>query len=790
MYLSAYWVFEFIKMLLGFGFVMYVWPMVVFRPHLKGKSKPYKFFFCVNMSICVINTVVLALGLIKLLYVKLFAALYFGVFIIQFYRNYHLNFNWLKDVRAVLQRTITLHHVLLNWAKTIFNRIKGAVLRWWKSTEGKRLEMILAAIVVMYGTLYFSINALQVHSYGFGDSYLHHQWVYQMFQGEIFANGVYPVAMHCTLYAISGLFGINTYSVVLFCAGAMIHVYLISAYLLMRELFHWKFSAIFALIAFLTVDQLVMNTIFGMSRLGMSVPQEFGLYTVYAVPYAVLRIMRSPADKEKLGFKPFRLSWWKKVYQNPDFILFTLTLSASISIHFYATIISAFVCMAIAGVFFLRIFQRGKFVKLVIAGMIALFLSAAPLGAGLATGHKMEGSLRWALAIIKGGKAAETAWGAGQRDFSDKEDDSEKSEEASKPKLSLSQRLAEKWNSLYKGTYKEMYPGVRGDRLLYANIGAAFLGIVVAATAIIIRFFQRLRKTKKDALFKTNLHGSYLSIAAALFFLIVAYNPETVNLPSLVAGSRVCSSLQMFAVMAYISFIDIVFTVFGYIAKKWMLKTASVLVCAGIYVFVYVTGMFHGFLYYELTRYPVAVEVTKEITENVDKNTFTIVSTTDELYQVIDYGYHEEWIDFIENSNNEKYTIPTTYLFFYIEKKPLAYAQYSFATGPWWLASEKYPQVLNASVKDAVTSQYPVIRQGRISDFLAEQKIDYGRKKADTANKLSSRQVLESKAYQWYLEFSRLHPNAGNVIYEDDEFLCYCIKQNTYCLYTLGVLHR
>ena len=36
---TAYWAGEFVKVLLAYVVLMYVWPSVLFRKHLKGKSR-------------------------------------------------------------------------------------------------------------------------------------------------------------------------------------------------------------------------------------------------------------------------------------------------------------------------------------------------------------------------------------------------------------------------------------------------------------------------------------------------------------------------------------------------------------------------------------------------------------------------------------------------------------------------------------------------------------------------------------------------------------------------------
>ena len=62
-----YWIIEYIKVLLGYGFIMFIWPSVIFRKYLKGKSVTFRFGFCATVPIVIINTVVLMLGLLHIL---------------------------------------------------------------------------------------------------------------------------------------------------------------------------------------------------------------------------------------------------------------------------------------------------------------------------------------------------------------------------------------------------------------------------------------------------------------------------------------------------------------------------------------------------------------------------------------------------------------------------------------------------------------------------------------------------------------------------------------------------
>ena len=53
-------------------------------------------------------------------------------------------------------------------------------------------------------------------------------------------------------------------------------------------------------------------------------------------------------------------------------------------------------------------------------------------------------------------------------------------------------------------------------------------------------------------------------------------------------------------------------------------------------------GVFHGYLYYELTRYNSAVELTNKIMDDYPQYSYTIISTTEEMYQSIEEARHEE----------------------------------------------------------------------------------------------------------------------------------------------------
>ena len=85
-------------------------------------------------------------------------------------------------------------------------------------------------------------------------------------------------------------------------------------------------------------------------------------------------------------------------------------------------------------------------------------------------------------------------------------------------------------------------------------------------------------------------------------------------------------------------------------------------------------------------------------------------------------------------------------------------------------------------------AQYPEIFHGEVSDEAAAMEFTNVKKSSDTAVNLHNRTILESRAYQWYERFSSIYPNEGRVIFEDEDFLCYCVHQNEHSLFSLGVM--
>lgn len=806
-----YWATEFMKVLAGYGFLMFIWPAVVLRRFLNGRSTTFCFSFCVTFQPVLINTVVIMLGLFHVLNIWVIRALFYIPFLIEIVKWLGWGKKEGRNIKHLLSGTygvkLLCHNILSGFRKrvrTIFRMLCGRChSHWW--------EYGLLSIILIYGIIYFSWGAFQDYSYGFGDLYPHNAWIYGLVQGKIFVEGVYPEGMHCFLYGLHALFGIRIYSCLLFMAGIHVAVFLLSAYVLMKEVFRWKYTPMFVLAAFLTVDVVCIDEIYSMSRLQWSLPMEFGLYTGFLCAAFLVRYLRS---EKRIVFRG-KLT---KGYWGENLLVFMLALAASLAIHFYPTIMAFFLCLAFVPVHLRRIFSRERLWPLIIAAVGGFCVAVIPMGGALASGIQFQGSIGWAMSVIDGtegqvisgtgqeepeeepgqnggvtgtepGQTGELS-GAGSQGSGEGFGSTGEEEQIKEPLSvrikALLQRIKEfllkEWKALYSAGYVTLYRSERAQWIVGFTILALLIWLGYRLPASLLKLALRKRKRKpKPAYF-----DQYLSITFASILFMGLYCAGSLGLPSLIAGSRLCTTIQMLILaMMGIPF-DLVFSVLHLIIWEGLLKVMSAAVVGGIYVFTIMTGTYHGFLYYELTRFNGAVLTTYSITKTLPPYSFMIVSPVDELYQQIQYGWHEELVSFVNQSQEEEYRLPAEHLFIFIEKTPIEYAQSHFFTGPGWLACEKYPDYYYYYV-----SQCPDIT---VSELIPADDLKGGRYQFMVSSSvysiLNTRTVLESLAYKWCQEFAALYPGELQTYYEDEHFICYYIKQNPQNLYQLGILYQ
>lgn len=781
----GYWIGEFVKVLIGYIFLMYLWPTVVFRKKLEGKNLTYRFAFCSTISILLINTIILGLGLFHILKGWIVLCVFYGVFLLSVLKERNLWKYFLLHVR-------TFFSGMQGWKTLIFRLIQDMVSGvggFWKrvnkKVKGRRLEYGILSVLLGFAVIYFSYGAFNCPSYGWGDMYVHHAWIYGLKEGQIFSAGVYPEAMHCFIYAMNIMFGIPIYSCLLFLGEIHVVTLLVAVYCLLREVMKSKYTAYFILTAFLTLDVVCIDEIYGISRLQYTIPQEFGLYTQFLCALYLIRFLKRDSESDRKF--------------NDDLFLFMTALASSLAIHFYVTIMAFFLCASFAVFGLARVFRRKKIFALIIAVIVGVVISTTPMVLAFASGIPLQGSLNWGMNIINGTDTKEGRTQVVQSEDEEETSEEEMVEDTTEEQIDQSEQIksltdikqnvqnievekrnpikeiTEKIKSFVKLTYSCGYVQ------LYGVMRAGWL-IKFTLLAVILTLINMTVKVVRFRKFPFEMYAG-ITFASVLFMIL--YAAPFLGLPEIIAGSRLCLTEQILLLSMMALSVDEIFFLLSKTKAERLFPCLTLIGVAGIYAGTNYFGVYHGYLYYELTRYNSVVELTNEIIKKYPQYNYTIISTTEELYQVIEDGRHEELLDFYNKSKQDKYIIPTEYLFFYVEKNPIKYAQYHFFDGPRWLAQAKY--IPNYKYSTAILSEGDDIKHSKIAEKYVDNPLEIMGKASDAYTNIKNRRILESELYYWCQNFKKRFPNEMKVYYEDEDFICYIVKQNPEHLYDLGI---
>ena len=778
-----YWISEYGKVFCGYLFLMLLWPLVVFHGYLKGKSKTFCFGFCTAVTVVIANTAVLGLGLFHILDQWLIRLGFYGVFAGALFKNTagYLDRKYKKMMEAkfpdfrvlygkyrVLVIVILFFGVSYTYIKKVihclsFHYIKKSLQpgNWLKIKVqikefiwnlGRRAARLfwkygLLLAVMVFGMMYFSYGAFKVCSYGVGDLYTHHKWIYGLIEGELFVEGIYPAGMHCFTYCLNTLFGIRVYSILLFLQGIHVAVFFLAVYLLLKKIFHWYYTPVFVLLLFQVLDLKNVDQVRGMFRLQMTMPQEFGLYTVCLCALWLANYLEDDPVAGGNG-KASRFHW------NGNLLLFTLSLTAALATHFFVVIMAVVICLPFALFGLKKLFSGKHFVSLVVSVLCAFLIAILPMAGAMAQGTGLNPSLNWAVKAMDGEEIRQARTQNAENASGGKP---VKWEDEGNGEVTLTVYAARALTKIYKEGYVALY-GVRR---------AGCILLVMAAVAV----FCLIGRWRSKYMGKVCMWYPSVMVSSVCYVALYAF--PMMGLPDLIPEGRFLAVGHMMVLGVLVMPIDILFSGLMCFCGKQILRILSLAVAGGIYGGTILFGCFRGYLFYELSRYNSAAETTCRIIDTFPQYSYTIVSPTDELYPVIETGWHEELLTFVEKSQEEEYTLPSEYVFLFVEKKPILYAQAYFFEGPWWMGTEKYLS-LYASGRAV---QSPELISSQISQELAQTEITdpYLRQ---LYLQLETRAILESKVYDWCQWFARENPSALNIYYEDDVFICYYFRQD------------
>lgn len=577
-------------------------------------------------------------------------------------------------------------------------------------TKGKKLEWIIFISIMCYNMYYYSYNGINFVSYGAPDEEVHLYWIQSLIAGHIFPSGVYPHAFHNILAVITVLFRLNAVTVVRSFGVVAMVLIMTMLYFGLRKILTSKYAALLGFIVFSLVNIYDIESIY---RYQFAIPQEYGM--IMLMPMAI-----------------FLFSYLKDKGMS-DLVYFGMCFSMTISIHFYITIIALVLCLSIGSAYFFRILKNRLLLKLILCGILSTVIAIAPLAVGFNKVKKMEQSMEWAVSVIQG---------------KEYESDDEKTNEIEEINLPLH------WDSFLVNAKNEITKyAILDIRVMYI-----FLAILTF-TILYIVLLTVLRKIKEENLYQL----SFAIYGLLLIFLIIC---RILKLPTIMEPKRVAIFFAYFSPIAMAMPFEVLFSIFnkGKI-KKVCSAVTLIAIPASIFLIVKLGALrpLPPFYYFQTKG---AMLVDCDIMRKYNDYKWTIISPVNDTSVILNKGLHYELSDFIleqENWNKDmKITIPTKYVFIYIEKRPIV------LYGNRFYKDDK--EIVN---RDMVTYE--------------DAKKPFEKGKEDNSYYKEDRKILMSKAYYWAKEYKKYFSKEMSIYYEDDELIVYRIVQNEYALNNFAI---
>lgn len=570
---------------------------------------------------------------------------------------------------------------------------------------------IVVLIFYAYGT-----NAISVYGYCESDVVVHNYWINEMGNNNIFVAGVYPFGFHNVIYYLHEVFNIPTFVLLRtfwFVQTMMVHLMLL---FFLKAVCKSKYAAyggayIYVAVAFYKYAYI---------RYYASMPQEFGMIFILPSLYFAIAFFLEKGSDPGIGEGK-----GKRFDQN--LILFAISVSMTLAVHFYNAIVTALFCIGLAIGFIYKCFRWRYLKRIVLAGIVGILLAVFPLAAAFAMGTPLQSSLYWGMDVMSGEKAEGI-------EESEEEEVSVKKEAPAEKGFGQKQVLGVIGKIDY---YITRYDGYTAWFLLGSTVALFLLGVMWI-------------------ILKRRGYGSILiSLSVCILLLFVLQDYSDFGLPQLIAEYRCCIYIVYGMAMIWALGLDsILFLLFK---ERRAIHKASLIALAVLVVLVAVNGIREPMISSGRETNEAVTCLTNIIRENREGDTWTICSANDERQMGRDYGNHYELIDFLMEmehiGNDTSIMIPTKTVYFFVEKVPILADK-----------TDEGRAISSEGAKMALPKKTDV--------YLYEE---------------DSRWIVMSHLYYWAQAFQRLYPNEMEVYYETDQFVCYRVQQNEYSLYNFAI---
>ena len=736
-------------------------PAIMFRRILAGRRLSEQFLMCYTFGNFYIINIVFA---VQLLHISGFWTLVLftavpGILIWSRVNRVSLRELCMKTgivCKKILQGSMGIKGFLYRVKNRSMAVLKKAVWLFYCEVVCNTLQWILAGAVI--AALFWIYGRQLVLTYGYraSDIPVHLNWINQMSRGNLFASGVYPFGFHCMVYYLHAVFGFDTY--VILCVFYLVQVFFIYIVLLaMLKLLCRSLYLPYAGIMVYILGSFWARQTY--SRFGSSLPQEFGMIFVIPSVYFLIRFFQT--EKKNLKNRETRL------------ILgcFALAFSLTLAIHFYGTMIAGLCCIGIAVGFCTRFLNKEYFRRIMLTGIISVFLAVLPMGIAFAGGTPLQGSLGWGLSVING-------------DSSDTEDTSENEAAQKQAMEEMAARLIENTqNSNSESVQTGEIPVItEAPKHSLADKAREIPKKMKNLREMMIRRIQEfIINSQEQWCAYAVLAGIAVLILLGLVFIIL----RRITYGEMLMSAGFCMGILTLLLCAgnlglpvlmdparcsiyYVYLLIVSITVLGDGLLYLIFMPRILTIPRNAVSFILTVSMAAGMIHQGLVKTPDFISdyvsngaitcLTNIIKENKDE-TWTIVSANDETQMGLDHGWHYETITFLrkqEHINKDtKLIIPTEKVYFFIEKIPLNYSVVYSGSG----------QSLS---KKGASQSLP--NSGGIGMYQGE-----------------GRWILMSRMYYWAQAFMEMYPNEMKVYYESEDFVCYVTPQNMYHQYNFAI---
>ena len=732
---------EMMAMLILYILIFVCIPLMMWKEYLKDKAYTYRFaFVTVVQSFLVINLVTY-LELLHICNVYTVTLCYIFLFyFVRYFKRWHIikenitSFG--TNVQKLMFSTMGFKTFLGLYIKKTGRLLYEGCMPGLKLLKAHWLEIAALAAVLAYAFWYYSYGVMQFNHYGFGDFTVHHSWIIDMKKGVMFSEGIYPMGMHCMIYFLDLYSFFPLRNANLYFGLFQTMMMLLMLYVLVRSMCRSRFLP---LLSVLIIACLHVFDVISMARLQWSLPQEVGIYSVLTCVYFLYRYLHADIKKADCKWYSIRPYFKKKYIFQSDLVLLGMSIALSISIHFYDTILAFAFCLAIAIMYLYRLCSKRYMLPLLFICLLALVISCLPFGVGLLQGRGLQASLTWATDVMKN----EDVDGVVSSNTNTAGLESKKSKDEKKPAVA------------YKDYFSIMNKSL--DQIIYQKPWSNFYRI--ACMLCILNGVVYL--LKKDIL----QFSKYISLPLQGFLLVFLYDMSLLGLPMLVAQLRVYVFLILHFAMVMALALDVCYHLpFLKSRRILFLSLEGLSFAATSYAAyeIFQQGLDQKKLYQEFTIYNEAILCTDKIIKEHAENTWTVLSTINELTTTKEHGYHYELWEFLRDLEKQKpQYIPTPNVFIYVEKRPMKYG-------------------VNVYFDDLNIPNFKLSREAAVKKIPLENQ-------TDDIYKGEDRVSVFSKTYVWAMKMMDMYPNEFKIYYEDENFICFELTQNPYHLIDLSI---